>query len=285
VANDDFHDATLILLGHGSTVNTESEKPAQRLAEELGRRRLFAEVRVAFWARDPRLQAVVTNGKGPRIFVMPLFTGEGYLTEEAIPRVLGLVRAGQTGFDRVQRRGGRTLHYCRPVGCHESMTEVLLDRARHVVDAHPFPRRPKTSEIALFLAGHGTARHPNSRKIVERQGEIIRARGDYAEVHAVFLEEEPRVGNCPALTRLRYMVLVPFFISDGLHAGEEIPILLGEPEAKVRERMARGQPAWRNPTERRNKLIWYAAGVGAEPRLLDVILEGVREMARLAPTP
>jgi len=71
---------------------------------------------------------------------------------------------------------------------------------------------------------------------------------------------------------------VPFFISDGLHAQEDIPVLLGEPERVVRQRLAAGQPPWRNPTGRNGKRVWYAKAVGTEPHIADVILERVREM-------
>jgi hypothetical protein len=47
--------------------------------------------------------------------------------------------------------------------------------------------------------------------------------------------------------------MVPFFISDGLHSYEDIPVMLGAPERVVRERLQQGQPTWRNPTERDGK--------------------------------
>jgi sirohydrochlorin cobaltochelatase len=72
-------------------------------------------------------------------------------------------------------------------------------------------------------------------------------------------------------------VVVPFFISDGMHTQEDIPVLLGEPERAVKERLAAGQPTWRNPTEKRGKRVWYAPAVGTEPHIADVILERVRE--------
>jgi sirohydrochlorin cobaltochelatase len=74
--------------------------------------------------------------------------------------------------------------------------------------------------------------------------------------------------------------MVPFFISDGPHASQDIPVMLGVPEQVARERLKQGQPAWRNPTERGGKRIWYAASVGSEPRMAEVILERVRQAAR-----
>ena len=106
---------------------------------------------------------------------------------------------------------------------------------------------------------------------------MIRAQNIYAGVHDIFIEEDPRIGDCYSLASTKNIVVVPFFISDGLHAAEDIPVLLGEPERLVKERHAAGRPAWRNPTEKHGKLVWYSPSVGTEPLLADVILERVRE--------
>ena len=110
------------------------------------------------------------------------------------------------------------------------MTNVLLARAKEVVEKFPFPRAPKTSETTLFIAGHGTRQNENSRKAIEHQVELIRAMKIYAEVYPVFMEEEPRIGDCYKLAQTKNIVMVPFFISDGLHSFEDIPVMLGEPQ-------------------------------------------------------
>lgn len=78
------------------------------------------------------------------------------------------------------------------------------------------------------------------------------------------------------------MVVVPFFISDGMHVREDIPVLLGEPERVVRQRLEKRTGTWRNPTEKQGKLVWYAQTVGTDPLVSQVILERVREAAHLA---
>jgi sirohydrochlorin cobaltochelatase len=159
------------------------------------------------------------------------------------------------------------------------MTDVILARAAQVVANFPFPRAPKPKDVTLFIAGHGTERSEKSRQSVERQVELIRARNLYAGVHAVFMEEAPRIRDGCALAATRNLVVVPFFISDGLHVVEDIPVLLGEPERVVKQRLAAGQPTWRNPTERDGKLVWYSPAAGTDPGIADVILERVREAA------
>lgn len=270
---EDFSDIALIVLGHGTTKNGSSALPVLQHAAELRRRGIFAGVHAAFWKQEPQMNQVLREVKAPRVLVVPLFISEGYFSHEVIPRELGL----DADF-RLQTSDFR-LFYCRPVGTHQRMTEVILARACEVVAKHPFPRAPKPKDITLFIAGHGTERNENSRKAIERQVELIRARQLYAAVHAVFMEETPRIAESYRLASTRNLVVVPFFISDGLHTVEDIPVLLGEPERIVKQRLAAGQPTWRNPTERNDKLVWYSTAVGTEPGIVEVILERVREAA------
>lgn len=269
---EEFSDAALVLVGHGSTLNAESCAPVYQHAEELRRRKIFAQVQEAFWKQEPYLAGVLRGVFAPRAFIVPLFISEGYFTEEVIPRELGFAPG-----ERLQPRAGQILFYCGPIGTHDSMTDVLLRRAREVVEQHPFPRAPKTDDTALFIAGHGTGNNENSRKAIERQTELVRAKNIYREVHSVFMEEEPRIGDCYSLTPAKNIVVVPFFISDGLHSYEDIPMMLGEAEKTVRERLQQGQPTWRNPTEKHGKRVWYSASIGNEPHIAEVILQRVRE--------
>lgn len=282
MTEEDFSDAALLLVGHGSTLNADSSLPTYLHADEIRRRGIFAQVQECFWKLEPNVSSVRRSLFSPRVFAVPLFISEGYFTEEVIPRELGLCGKGETVAPGVHQIGNQLWHYCGPVGTHDSMAEVLVSRAREIVVQYPFPRSPKPGEITLFIAGHGTGNNDNSRKAVERQVELIRARSYYAGCHAVFMEESPRIGECYALATTKNVVMVPFFISDGLHSYEDIPVMLGEPEKVVRDRLAKGQSTWRNPTEKHGKRVWYAPSIGNEKRIADVILERVLEMARKA---
>ena len=277
VPDNDYSDAALVLVAHGSTLNADSSAPTYQHADELRRRKIFSQVVECFWKLEPGIAGVFRGIYAPRVFIVPVFISEGYFTEEVIPRELGLCRNGELDFARTQRRGAQTLHYCGPIGTHDTMTEVILRRAREVVEKNPFPRAAKPGETTLFIAGHGTGNNENSRKAIDRQVELIRAQGIYAAVHPVFMEEEPRIADCYRLAATRHVVMVPFFVSDGLHSFEDIPEMLGEPRRVVQERLKNGQPTWRNPTEKQGKLVWYSQSIGSEPHLADVILERVRE--------
>jgi sirohydrochlorin cobaltochelatase len=251
-------------------------------AEALRGRRLFAEVREAFWKQSPEVVQVVPAIARARVFIVPLFVSEGYFSEKVIPTALGFSVQGTGVFSRVRAQRAQHLYYCRPVGSHESMTEVLLARAKGVIEQFPFPRAPKSKDVTLFIAGHGTEQDQESRKAVEHQVKRIRALGIYAGVEPVFMEEDPRIGTCYDTARTKNLVIAPFFISDGLHVQEDIPVMLGEPERIVRQRLQNGQATWRNPTEKRGKLVWLAGSVGTEPLLSEVILERVQEAANWA---
>jgi sirohydrochlorin cobaltochelatase len=270
---DNFSDAVLVVLGHGTTLNAESALPVRQHCAELRRRGIFARVCQAFWKQEPQVRRVLAHLKAPRVFIAPFFISEGYFSSEVIPRDLGFATESS------QVVGPSTWYYCLPVGSHESMTAVILARAREVVARHPFPFAPKPADITLFVAGHGTGRNPNSRKAIERQAALIRNLNLYAGVHAIFMEESPRIADCYVLATTKNLVVVPFFISDGLHAVEDIPVLLGEPTELVKERLAASQPAWRNPTEKNGKRVWYSSAIGSEPLLAEVILQRAREAA------
>ncbi len=269
-------EAVLVVLGHGTTLNTESAAPVLQHAAELRRRTIFAEVREGFWKQEPNIKKVLAEIFTPRVFIVPFFISEGYFSTEIIPKELGF----SLPEIRKLRIQNSELYYCSPVGSHDLMTKVILARAKEVTEKFPFPRLPKNSDTTLLIAGHGTGRNANSRKAVERQVELIRAQKIYANVEAVFMEEPPFIKGCHENVKTKNIVVVPFFISDGLHTVEDIPVLLGEPDRVVKERLAAGQPTWRNPTERAGKLVWYSVSVGTEPQLADVILERVHEATK-----
>ena len=273
-----FGDAALVLAGHGSTLNAESGEPVWRHADTFRRQGRFAEVQECFWKLEPSFSSVLHLVISPRVFVVPLFITEGYFTRRIIPRELGLCRNGAESFPRVQQRGGRRIHYTLPVGTHPRMTRVLAERAKGTLDRHPFPFRPPDADVSLFIAGHGTGNDANSRRIVEEQARRLGEEGDFHDVHAVFMEEEPRIERCYELAGCSHLVVVPFFISDGLHSFEDIPVMLGEPAARVAERMAGNLPTWKNPTSRNGKLVWYSRSIGLDPGMTGVILDRVREI-------
>jgi sirohydrochlorin cobaltochelatase len=278
VGHLDLNQASVVLVGHGSTVNAQSADPVYQHAAELRARKSFAEIHESFWKQEPRVQDVVAARKTSHVFVLPLFISEGYFSEQILPRELGFqIHNGR--LERVRHSGAQAFIYCKPVGTHNRMTQVLLARASGVVKQFPFPRMPQPSHTTLFVAGHGTEQDANSRQAIETQVRLIRAMNRYADVQSVFIEEKPHIAECYQLAKTRNFILVPFFISNGMHVVEDIPVMLGEAEQTVKRRLTNGQPTWRNPTERKGKLVWCSSSVGTDPGIADVIIERVQEAA------
>jgi len=256
-------DAALLLLGHGSTLNADSSAPTYQHAEEIRRRGVFAEVHVAFWKEKPHFREALSQTRRRQVYVVPNFISSGYFTEQVIPRELGL-----TG--PVTRLGRQDIFYCQPVGLNPEMTEALLRRAREVVagSQETIPDPAKTA--CLFICGHGTELNDNSTKIIHHQAELIRARGVYADCQGALMEQQPFIKDWRTLTDHPDVVVVPFFISDGLHSFEDIPVLLGLTH-NVKER------GFTNPLREKGRRLWYASAIGTEAYLADMILAQVRQ--------
>ena len=257
-----LHDAALLLLGHGSTVNADSSTPTYEHAEELRRRDVFAEVHVAFWKEEPNFRQALRLTQRRQVYVVPNFISSGYFTEQVIPRELGL-----TG--PVTRLGNQDVFYCPAVGQHPDMVEVLLRRARQVV-AGSKEQNLDLSTTCLFICGHGTSLNDNSTRIIHDRAAEIRARGIYAECQAVLMEQAPFIKDWRTLTQCPNVVVVPFFISDGLHSFEDIPVLLGLTK-NIREQ------GFTNPHCENGRRLWYATAVGTEPSMADVIVAQVTQ--------
>jgi sirohydrochlorin cobaltochelatase len=257
-----IRDAALLLLGHGSTLNADSSAPTYQHAEEIRRRGIFAEVHVAFWKEEPNFRQALRQTSCRTVYVVPNFISSGYFTEQVIPRELGLTGPA-TSID------GRQVYYCAPVGLSgEAMTRVLLKRAQEVVAASPETCDPASA--CLFICGHGTSLNDNSTKIINEQAAIIRSRGLYADCQGVLMEQCPFVKDWRTLTDCPDVIVVPFFISDGLHSYEDIPVLLG-----LTHNMK--EQGFTNPHHEKSRRLWYATAIGTEPSIADAIIAQVEQ--------
>lgn len=250
-------DCALVLVGHGSTKNPDSSAPTRAHARTLRERAIFREVLACFHKEEPFLGDALGMVESDEIFIVPNFISEGYFTRTVLPAALNLTGA-------LTRRGRKTIRYCAPVGSHPAMTSVLLRRAREVAPGIP------PEETSLILVGHGTGRDANSAAAAREQAAKISARGGYAEVFAAFLEEPPCIAEWHRFTRQPHVVVVPFFIADGLHSREDIPALLGMESA------GGGACCWNNPHRLRGRQLFYGHAIGTEPGMADVIVDQVR---------
>jgi sirohydrochlorin cobaltochelatase len=256
--------AALLIVGHGSTQNPDSSAPYFEHAAEIRGRGLFAEVHCCFWKEEPSLTEAIHLLDSAEVYVVPDFISEGYFTQEVIPRELQL-----TGPTTI--RNGKTFHYCLPVGIHPSMTCLILRRALETApDIDP-------ADTTLIITGHGTGLNTNSTKAIRDQVALIAASGaGYAAVREAFMEEAPFVADWDQFAPTPNVVVVPFFISDGLHSFQDIPVLLGI-ATEIGPAASQSEVFRHNPHQLRGKQLFYTPAIGTERLLADVILDQIRD--------
>lgn len=251
---------SLVLIGHGSHLNGESAAAVYRYAELLRGRGLFDEVVEGYWKEEPSLRQVLKTTASSDVTVIPMFISEGYFTETVIPRELGLGHQGPVPAGGIARViGGRTVRYTLPYGVHPRMTEVIVERAREALpDLDTLGH-----ETALIVLGHGTTRNENSNRVIYQNADLLRESGRFAEVHALFLDEEPKVGSWPERIHAPRVVVVPFFASEGWHTLETIPEDMG---LSGSESVFEDNPHGR-------QTVYYASPVGTHPAVADVVVQ------------
>lgn len=256
----------LLIVAHGSTVNPDSSAPTLAHVAAIRRQKIFAQVECAFWKEEPSLRDALflfDSQSVHEVFVVPNFISEGYFTQMVIPRELEL--NGRT----TKRLNGQTWTYCEPVGNHPAMTELLLKRSRDIAP------NVDPSDTTLLIVAHGTDLNENSAVAAKREAEKIRALGKFADVLNVYMEEPPVISDWLKLTRTANVVVVPFFISDGLHSYEDIPRLMGiaDGRSRISSETARGKIFRNNPYRIQGRSLFYAPSLGTDPGFAEIIIE------------
>jgi sirohydrochlorin cobaltochelatase len=259
----------LVIAAHGSHLNAESSTPTFDHADTIRAVGAFDEVREAFWKEEPSFREALRVVDADEVYLVPLFVSEGYFTEQVIPREFRLegwdpdmwesdgtaaTHATLTAADT-----GQTVHYCGPVGTHDAMSDVIIQRAENVTEGRDL------SEFGLAVTGHGTERNENSAKAVEYHADRIRESGRFAEVKALFMDEDPEIDDVTDYLETEDIVVVPLFIADGYHTQEDIPEDVGLTDDY--------RTGWDTPADVDGHRIWYSGAVGTEPLTADVILE------------
>lgn len=251
------HMRSLILIGHGSHLNPDSAEAVFQYADLVREAGYFDEVIEGYWKEEPSLRQVLRTTRSSDVTVIPMFISEGYFTETVIPRELNLGHHGPVPADGIVRQiGSRTVRYTLPYGVHPAMSEVIWQRALEIYP-HIDP-----ADTGLLIIGHGTTRNVNSSRVVYENAERLRQTGHFAQVEALFLDEEPKVNEWESRFSCKNVVMVPFFTAEGWHTQETIPEDLGlSGEITVFP----------------EHTVYYGKPVGTHPLVRDVILQMAQE--------
>ena len=255
--------SALLIVGHGSTENPDSSIPYFNQVDYVRESGLFGEVHTCFWKEEPSMREAYYMIDADEIYVVPSFISEGYFTQEVIPRELELTA-------RTSTVRGKTVHYCDPVGIHDTMTDLLIERAKEVSENAP------VEDTTLIVVGHGTGLNDNSTKSIKDQARLIAERiPGYQVVTDGYMEQEPLIEHWDQIGKdSNHVVVVPFFIADGAHSYQDIPVMLG---IEKDEGLAASQrEVFRNnPYEMRGKTLYYSSAIGTSELMGKVILDQV----------
>ena len=241
-------------------MNADSSRPTWHHAAAIRGRGIFAQVECAFWKEEASLRDArfLFPGEIETVYVVPNFISEGYFTRTVIPRELEL------NGPITSRSDGQVWKYCEPVGNHPAMTDLLLHRAQEVAPG------VEPANTTLMIVGHGTELNENSAVAAKREAEALRSRSPYAAVVNAYMEEAPLIADWRNLTKTDNVVVVPFFIADGLHSYEDIPEMLGIPAST-----ARGRPGeiFARPYRIDGRSLFYASSIGTDAGFSAIIVE------------
>lgn len=256
-------DSALLILGHGSTENPDSSHPSWEHADKIAATGQFGSVHCAFWKEEPSFRQIWPMIEEDEVYIVPNFISEGYFTREVLPRELEI-----EGHNC--ERKGKLIHYCDPVGIHSKMTDLLIKRAKEILDPGV-----ELSETTLIIVGHGTNLNKKSVEAIKDQVAAIRESGEpFGNVIDAYMEEAPFIADWKTLTDSPTVIVVPFFIADALHSYQDIPVLLGI-ESEPTEAASQRDIFRQNPYTIRGRTLYYSSAIGTDPSLAEVIVDQV----------
>ncbi|HWV57210.1 MAG TPA: CbiX/SirB N-terminal domain-containing protein [Longimicrobiales bacterium] len=251
----------LLLVGHGSSFGTDAGAPVRAHAERIRGWRVFDEVATAFVKEAPFLDGAVGRLASEDVYIVPVFLAEGYYTRGVVPRELGL-KSSDGAIPSWP--GDRRVRYTAAVGSHPAMIRTIERRARRALG-----ETGPGDDAALVVIGHGTEKHPGSAGTVLDLTARLRRRSGFAGVTCGFLDQEPRIDAVVATVSARRVVLVPYFLADGMHTRETIPEILRLDGAR---------------TVRDGQELWYTPPVGTLPEIARLIVDLARRAGARVPT-
>ncbi len=149
----DFAQAALLVLGHGTTLDTRSSEAVEAQVAAIRRLGLFDQVHGAFMETPPKIEdwREITDCRD--VIAVPFFIADGLHSDEDIPGLLGIAGEGDAASrERCNPHhiNGRHLYYSRAVGTDPGMAQVILDQVHSwELCARGVPRKAQTAPMVV----------------------------------------------------------------------------------------------------------------------------------------
>lgn len=241
----------LVLAAHGSRHEPAVNAQIHAYADAIVARALFDEVAVAFHQDDPSFSTILDQLTSADVTVVPVMTSVGYYSDTVLPREIA----------RNRRYAGVALRQTAPLGTHASLVDIMADRVRRLCERFDLA----SYRTSLAVIGHGTSRHTQSRNTTRDLAAWLRRMRIADEVAAAFLDDDPPVDSLLERMRHASIVVAPFLIGVGPHAVGDIPRRVGLAVSENATPPFSGRVG--------DRLIVCDAPIGADPRIVDLIVE------------
>lgn len=239
----------LILAGHGSHISPNTAGIVWEYVDILRARGAADEITAGFWKEVPHFNQVLKTVAAERVIVVPLFTAQGFFSEEVIPAEMGLT-------DTLTQHNQQTILRTPPIGTHAQIADVVNQRVQNTLQQHNL----NSDETAVAIIGHGTPRNRASRNTTQRQVQLLQEQHIVAEVLDAYLDDEPYIPSIYERTPQPNLIVVPFFLAIGSHVLIDVPNALGiDPQLPQQE--VQGKQAF------------YTEPVGTAETICDLVLD------------
>jgi sirohydrochlorin cobaltochelatase len=256
----------IMIIGHGSRYNYNKwviEEQKRRL-EEKG----FENVYIGFSETTyPLVRDVLKEMASDdieEITAVPFFIASGLHVARDIPDKLGIPPGSDGGTVSVNGKKVR-IRYERPFGRDPALAAILSERIQELSDG---------GDGGILVIGHGSRLPHNKETIVFQAGELKKM--GYCNVRYAFNEfDEPRAEDVfdEMLSEgIEEIIVLPLFISLGAHLKHDVPWKIMLKNGMTEDALLIGG---------RSVTVKYAAPIGSDPRLTDLIAERIRGKERI----
>jgi sirohydrochlorin cobaltochelatase len=261
-----WKNCTLILAGHGSSRHPLGSKTVKAHAEAIREMGLFAEIRTVFWKEQPRFAEALDNLTTAKAYIVPLLASDGYITRDVLPREIGFE-------DCLMKRDGVEAILCKAVGTHETLPTQVGEACREKATLAGL----SGGDTTLLLIGHGNEKNPASANQTETVAEAARSTGFFARVKTAYLDQAPFVADWRNFSMTGTILTVPFMISGGIHAAQDLPEALGilDKVESAEDLYERQGPI--GPFSVDGMALYYCRPMGCESFISQLVLEQVAE--------
>jgi sirohydrochlorin cobaltochelatase len=209
------YQCSVVLAAHGSLATAEANEPLFELANQIAASEIFSTVTPAFLNGDPQLSSVLQSLPIGDVVVIPVMTSNGYYCDTVLPKVI----VESPGFENYR------VSLTAPLGVHPEIASLVADRISILMNMLQLA----SHETTIVIVGHGTTRNAHSGKSTEQLAAQVHELLSSENINIAFIDQAPTMDEVIRQITTPHTIVVPFLISRGPHATDDVPAAFGLP--------------------------------------------------------